>query len=146
MAARSEESNVSQNDNLKDWSKAPLHNWSSHGADALRSFACGFDDTTVSKPERRGGKGNGLHAVRFGPRSFSLIVYSSGGLKRPRFSLGVPCVITRQCAVKLFLEARQRKRRIIVAHPQRFQTNRPSYRWNSQKGAARHNQTAKVRL
>ena len=133
MAARSEESNVSQNDNLKDWSKAPLHNWSSHGADALRSFACGFDDTTVSKPERRGGKGSRHHGVRSGQRSFSLIVFSSRGLKRPSFSLGVRYRITRQCAVNLLLEARQRKRGIIVAHPQRFQTNRPSYRWNSAK-------------
>jgi hypothetical protein len=37
--------------------KAPLHDWSSHGADALRTFACGLDDTTVSKPERRGRQG-----------------------------------------------------------------------------------------
>jgi phage terminase large subunit len=36
------------NDNLKDWSKAPLHDWTSHGADALRTFACGFDDSTTT--------------------------------------------------------------------------------------------------
>lgn len=29
---------------LKDWKANPLHDWSSHGADALRYFACGFDD------------------------------------------------------------------------------------------------------
>jgi phage terminase large subunit len=33
-------------DSLKDWSRAPLHDAHSHGADALRTFACGFDDTT----------------------------------------------------------------------------------------------------
>jgi phage terminase large subunit len=40
------------NDNLKDWSKAPLHDWSSHGADSLRTFACGFDDTPVQSYDR----------------------------------------------------------------------------------------------
>jgi hypothetical protein len=37
--------------------KAPLHDWSSHGADALRTFACGFDDTTASKTDQRGRQG-----------------------------------------------------------------------------------------
>jgi phage terminase large subunit len=45
------------NDSLKDWFKAPLHDWSSHGADALRTFACGFDDTTASKTDQRGRQG-----------------------------------------------------------------------------------------
>jgi phage terminase large subunit len=47
------------NDNLKDWSKAPLHDFSSHGADSLRTFACGFDDGPVgsSDPHRRGRQG-----------------------------------------------------------------------------------------
>ena len=47
------------NDNLKDWAKAPLHDWSSHGADALRTFACGFDDGPVGSndPRRRGRQG-----------------------------------------------------------------------------------------
>jgi phage terminase large subunit len=40
-------------DNLKDWVKAPLHDFSSHGADALRTFACGFDDTTGVITTRR---------------------------------------------------------------------------------------------
>jgi phage terminase large subunit len=40
-------------DSLKDWSKAPLHDWSSHGADALRTFACGFDDTVGMVSARR---------------------------------------------------------------------------------------------
>jgi phage terminase large subunit len=31
-------------EHLKDWSQDPLHDWSSHGADALRTFAAGFDD------------------------------------------------------------------------------------------------------
>ena len=42
------------NDNLKDWSKAPLHDFSSHGADALRTFACGFDDSPVGSNDPRG--------------------------------------------------------------------------------------------
>jgi phage terminase large subunit len=29
---------------LKDWKSNPLHDWSSHGADALRTFAAGYDD------------------------------------------------------------------------------------------------------
>jgi hypothetical protein len=29
-------------DRLKDWHKNPLHDWTSHGADALRTFACGY--------------------------------------------------------------------------------------------------------
>ena len=40
-------------DNLKDWSKAPLHDFASHGADALRTFACGFDDSTGMITARR---------------------------------------------------------------------------------------------
>jgi hypothetical protein len=31
-------------DKLKDWKLRPLHDWSSHGADALRTFATGFRD------------------------------------------------------------------------------------------------------
>jgi hypothetical protein len=40
-------------DSLKDWSKAPLHDVHSHGADALRTFACGFDDTVGMISTRR---------------------------------------------------------------------------------------------
>lgn len=41
-------------DNLKDWKQNPLHDWSSHGADALRTFAAGFDDpVTVKQPTDR---------------------------------------------------------------------------------------------
>lgn len=29
---------------LKDWKQRPLHDWSSHGADALRCFASGFEE------------------------------------------------------------------------------------------------------
>jgi phage terminase large subunit len=29
-------------DKLKDWRRNPLHDWTSHGADALRTFACGY--------------------------------------------------------------------------------------------------------
>jgi phage terminase large subunit len=39
---------------LKDWRKNPLHDWTSHAADALRTFACGYyEPTTVSNPYRR---------------------------------------------------------------------------------------------
>lgn len=31
-------------DKLKDWKLRPLHDWTSHGADALRTFATGFKD------------------------------------------------------------------------------------------------------
>jgi phage terminase large subunit len=37
-------------DKLKDWKQRPLHDWSSHGADALRTFATGFNDVTALKP------------------------------------------------------------------------------------------------
>jgi phage terminase large subunit len=40
-------------DSLKDWSKAPIHDFASHGADALRTFACGFDDSTGVITARR---------------------------------------------------------------------------------------------
>ena len=30
----------------------PLHDWSSHGADALRTFAMGFGDDSAPKQER----------------------------------------------------------------------------------------------
>jgi phage terminase large subunit len=39
-------------DKLKDWKKNPLHDWTSHGADALRMFACGFDDSATSSSYR----------------------------------------------------------------------------------------------
>ena len=38
-------------DRLKDLKASPLHDWASHGADALRTFAAGFDDPA---PERAG--------------------------------------------------------------------------------------------
>jgi hypothetical protein len=39
---------------LKDWRKNPLHDWTSHAADALRTFACGYyESTAVSNPYRR---------------------------------------------------------------------------------------------
>jgi phage terminase large subunit len=36
-------------DKNKDWSRNAVHDWSSHGADALRSFAAGYDDPTGVK-------------------------------------------------------------------------------------------------
>jgi phage terminase large subunit len=38
---------------LRDWKKSPLHSWESHGADALRYFATGFDDTPPVRAPRR---------------------------------------------------------------------------------------------
>jgi phage terminase large subunit len=38
---------------LKDWKQSPLHSWESHGADALRYFATGFDDTPSALAPRR---------------------------------------------------------------------------------------------
>lgn len=41
-------------ENLKDWKQRPYHDWASHGADALRTFAAGFDDPVgVKKPTDR---------------------------------------------------------------------------------------------
>ena len=37
---------------LKDWKKNPLHDFSSHACDALRTFACGFDDSATSSSYR----------------------------------------------------------------------------------------------
>ena len=37
-------------DTLKDWKTRPLHDWTSHGADALRTFACGFEDRAALRP------------------------------------------------------------------------------------------------
>jgi phage terminase large subunit len=39
------------NETRKTWAETPLHDWSSHGADALRCFAKGYQDQmTASKP------------------------------------------------------------------------------------------------
>lgn len=35
---------------LKDWKMRPLHDWTSHGADALRTFASGYRDAAALKP------------------------------------------------------------------------------------------------
>ena len=40
-------------DRLKDWKASPLHDWSSHGADALRTFAAGYDDPPPVRPVDR---------------------------------------------------------------------------------------------
>ena len=45
-------------DKLKDWKLRPLHDWSSHGADALRTFATGFKDSHPPvTPKLRLGRG-----------------------------------------------------------------------------------------
>lgn len=40
-------------DHLKDWKTNPLHDWSSHGADALRTFAVGHDEPDLPRQEDR---------------------------------------------------------------------------------------------
>ena len=44
-------------DKLKDWRRNPLHDWTSHGADALRTFACGYYEPTI-------GSGSGMFRRR----------------------------------------------------------------------------------
>lgn len=46
------------NEHMKDWQANPLHDWASHGADALRTFAAGFDDPESVKPVARRQSGN----------------------------------------------------------------------------------------
>ncbi|HYM32311.1 MAG TPA: hypothetical protein VEU47_13480 [Candidatus Cybelea sp.] len=38
---------------LKDWKTKPLHDWSSHGADALRTFVVGHDEPDLPRQEDR---------------------------------------------------------------------------------------------
>lgn len=40
-------------DHLKDWKSSALHDWSSHGSDALRSFAVGHDEPLPERQEDR---------------------------------------------------------------------------------------------
>jgi hypothetical protein len=40
-------------DKLKTWKQRPRHDWSSHGADALRTFAMGFEDRKPSRKQPR---------------------------------------------------------------------------------------------
>src|SRR3990167_3216179 len=40
-------------DKLKDWKNRPLHDWTSHGADALRTFAAGFDEPQITETKDR---------------------------------------------------------------------------------------------
>jgi phage terminase large subunit len=42
-------------DKLKDWRPNEHKDWTNHGADALRTFAAGFDDPTSVRPNRRRG-------------------------------------------------------------------------------------------
>jgi phage terminase large subunit len=42
------------NDKTKDWGRNAYHDWSSHGADAIRTFAAGYDDpSAISRMEDR---------------------------------------------------------------------------------------------
>lgn len=41
------------NERLKDWAQNPLHDWSSHGSDALRQFAVGHDEPLPERQEDR---------------------------------------------------------------------------------------------
>jgi len=40
-------------DKLKDWKQNPRHDWTSHGADALRTFATGFEDNLAGSGKDR---------------------------------------------------------------------------------------------
>ncbi|MGI9383857.1 MAG: hypothetical protein ACR2PO_11945, partial [Methyloligellaceae bacterium] len=40
-------------DRLKDWKRKPLHDWTSHAADALRTFAAGFDEPELARKTGR---------------------------------------------------------------------------------------------
>jgi phage terminase large subunit len=40
-------------DRLKTWKQRPRHDWSSHGADALRTFAMGFEERKPTKKQER---------------------------------------------------------------------------------------------
>jgi phage terminase large subunit len=40
-------------DKLKDWRPNEHKDWTNHGADALRTFAAGFDDPTSVRPMNR---------------------------------------------------------------------------------------------
>jgi phage terminase large subunit len=44
-------------DKLKDWKLNPLHDWSSHGADALRTFATQYEEATKPVVFKLGGGG-----------------------------------------------------------------------------------------
>jgi hypothetical protein len=41
------------NEKMKMFSDAPLHNWASHGADSLRTFACGYREAKDKTPTVR---------------------------------------------------------------------------------------------
>jgi hypothetical protein len=42
-------------DKLKTWKLKPRHDWSSHGADALRTFAMGYEDRRAVKKQKQRG-------------------------------------------------------------------------------------------
>lgn len=44
-------------DKLKDWKMNPLHDWASHGADALRTFAVGYEEQVKPIKLNLGGRG-----------------------------------------------------------------------------------------
>jgi phage terminase large subunit len=44
---------------LKDWKQNPLHNWTSHGSDALRYFAAGFEEPLPSPSSGRSRSSSG---------------------------------------------------------------------------------------
>ena len=53
-------------DKLKDWKQRPLHDWSSHGADAFRTYATGFVDPhpplTMGRKLSMGGRASWMGA------------------------------------------------------------------------------------
>ena len=40
------------NDKLRDWAKNPLHDFSSHACDALRTLACGYYESSTTSSYR----------------------------------------------------------------------------------------------
>lgn len=54
------------NERLKDWSQNPLHDWSSHGADAIRQFAVGHDEPMPERQEDRHRRSRGATQSAWG--------------------------------------------------------------------------------
>jgi hypothetical protein len=75
-------------DKLKDWRKNPLHDWTSHGADALRMFACGFDDSATSSSSYRIQRPPPPRMGRTGPPEHSVGHLTTPDVAKPRRSGG----------------------------------------------------------
>lgn len=53
-------------DRLKDWRQNPLHDWSSHGADAARTFVVGHDEPAPERTEDRHRRNRGAELSAWG--------------------------------------------------------------------------------